>query len=182
MDSYSVFKQENSLVRQCGTRDPLRIAKEIGIKIYYEDAFTDLLGMYTFRWNHRMMFLNPKMDTRLRQMVAAHEIGHDCRHRDLAKGGALQEFVLFNMKDTTEYEANAFASHILLDSDQVYSLTREGYDVVQLSQMLGSNVNLMLIKLQELNHLDYHFKIPYTPDSRFFRNIKGSELPEEFIE
>lgn len=103
MDSYSVFKQANSLVRQCGTRDPLRIAKEIGIKIYYEDAFTDLLRMYTFRWNHRMMFLNPKMDTRLRQMVAAHEIGHDCRHRDLAKGGALQEFVLFNMKDTTEY-------------------------------------------------------------------------------
>ena len=96
--------------------------------------------MYTFRWNHRMMFLNPKMDTRLCRMVAAHEIGHDCRHRDLAKDGALQEFVLFNMKDTTEYEANAFASHILLDSDQVYSLAREGYDVVQLSQMLGSNV------------------------------------------
>ena len=119
MDSYSVFKQANSLVRQCGTRDPLKIAKEIGINIYYEDAFTDLLGMYTFRWNHRMMFLNPKMDTRLCRMVAAHEIGHDCRHRDLAKDGALQEFVLFNMKDTTEYEANAFASHILLDSDQV---------------------------------------------------------------
>ena len=64
----------------------------------------------------------------------------------------------------------------------MYSLAREGYDVVQPSQMLGSNVNLMLIKLQELNHLDYHFKIPYTPDSRFFRNIRGSELPEEFIE
>ena len=139
----------------------------------------DLLGMYTLRWNHRLMFLNSKMDDYLTQMVAAHEIGHDSRHRDLAKADGMKEFVLFNMKNNTEYEANAFAAHLLLDNDEVYSLARQGYDVVQISQMMGSHINLMLIKMQEMNKLGYDFRIPYTPDSRFFRNIRASDVEGE---
>ena len=172
LDSYQIFKQANNFVRQCGTRDALKIAERIGIKIYYEPAFTNLLGMYTFRWNHRMMFLNPRMESYLLQMVAAHEIGHDARHRNLAKMDGLREFVLFNMKDTTEYEANAFGSHLLLDNDKVYELAKQGYDVVQISSALGSDINLMLIKLQEMNKLGYNFNIPFTPDSKFFRKIE----------
>lgn len=173
MDSYAIYRKANTLVRQTGTRDSEKIAREIGIWIYNEPAFDDLLGMYTFRWNHRLIFLNPRMDSYLRQMVIAHELGHDSEHRDRAKASknGLQEFTLFQMKDTTEYEANAFASHILLDNDEVYSLARSGYDVVQISQMLGSDINLMLIKLQEMNKMGYDFKIPYDPDSRFFKKI-----------
>ena len=63
------------------------------------------------------------------------------------------------MKDNTEYEANAFASHILLDNDEVYSLAKEGYDVFTLSQMIGSDVNLLLIKMQEMNKLGYDFTV-----------------------
>ncbi len=58
------------------------------------------------------MFLNPRIDGQLKEMVVAHELGHDQRHRDIAKAGQpLKEFSLFRMKDTTEYEANAFASY-----------------------------------------------------------------------
>lgn len=176
MDSYEVFKRANELVRQCGTRDALRIAEELGIWIYYEDAFKDLLGMYTYRWNHRIMLLNPNMDSYLTQMVGAHEVGHDSLHRDLAKAEGLKEFVLFNMRNNTEYEANAFAAHLLLDNDEVYSLARQGYDVAEISQTLNSHINLVLIKLLEMNKLGYDFRIPCDPDSRFFRNIKGSAL------
>lgn len=76
------------------------------------------------------------------------------------------------MKDTTEYEANAFGSHLLLDNDKVYELAKQGYDVVQISAALGSDINLMLIKLQEMNKLGYDFNIPFTPDSKFFRKIE----------
>lgn len=154
--------------KRCG-----KIAKDIGIWIFDEPSFQDLLGMYTFRWNHRLIFLNPRMEHYLRQMVIAHELGHDAEHRDRAKESkdGLKEFTLFQMKDTTEYEANAFASHILLDNEEVYDLARSGYDVVQIAQQMGSDINLMLIKLQEMNKLGYDFNIPYDPDSRFFRKI-----------
>lgn len=174
MESYKIFKQADNLVRQSGTRNAEKIAKDLGIWIYYEDTFDDLLGMYTFRWNHRLMFLNPKIDGRLKNMVIAHELGHDQRHRDIAKAGQpLKEFSLFSMKDTTEYEANVFAAHLLLENDEVYSLSRQGLDVVHMAQNMGVDINLMLIKLQEMNHLGYDFNIPLQHDSRFFRNLKG---------
>lgn len=87
-------------------------------------------------------------------MVIAHELGHDQRHRKMAKAGQpLKEFFLFSMKDTTEYEANAFASHILLENTEIYSLARQGYDVVRLAKYMSVDINLMLIKLQEMNRL-----------------------------
>lgn len=176
MDSYELFRRADQLVLQCETRDALRIAKDMGIWVYYEDGFKNLLGMYTFQWNHRLMFLNSKMDECMTQMVAAHEIGHDVCHRTLAKANGMREFMLFNMKDNTEYEANAFAAHILLDNDEVYLMARQGYDVAEIAQAMNSHVSLMLIKMQEMIKLGYEFRIPYEPDGRFFRNIKGRDL------
>jgi len=177
LDSYKIFKQANDLVRQCRTRNAEYIIEDLGIQIYYEDGFSDLLGMYTFRWNHRMIFMNARINSYLKQMVLAHELGHDQRHRDIAKAGKpLKEFNLFSMKDTTEYEANAFAAHILLENDEVYTLAKQGYDVVSIAKILNADINLMLIKLQEMNRLEYEFKIPMRGDPYFFRKIKNESI------
>ena len=76
------------------------------------------------------------------------------------------------MKDTTEYEANAFAAHLLIENDTIYSLSREKYDVAQIAKMLNLNINLVLIKLQELNKLGYDYKVPCEADSLFLRKPK----------
>lgn len=80
------------------------------------------------------------------------------------------------MKDTTEYEANAFAAHILLENDEVYTLAKQGYDVVSIAKILDADINLMLIKLQEMNRLEYEFKIPMRGDPYFFRKIKNESI------
>ena len=80
------------------------------------------------------------------------------------------------MKEVTEYETDAFAAHILLDNDEVYSLAREGYDCVNIAKQMGADINLMLIKLQEMNKMGYDFRISMDADPRFFRKIKGSQL------
>lgn len=173
MDSFALYRKANSLVQQCGTRDPEKRACEIDISIFPMETKT-LLSMYTFRWKHRMIFLNPRMDEYLRKMVIAHKLGHDSEHRDITKKSqdGLKEFSLFKKKDNTEYESNAFGCHILLDNDEVYEYARAGYDVIQLVQVMSSAINLMLIKLQEMNKLGYDFRVPYSPGSRFFRNIR----------
>jgi Zn-dependent peptidase ImmA (M78 family) len=107
----------------------------------------------------------------MRQMVLAHEIGHDIFHRNLASNG-LKEFELFDMKNTTEYEANIFGSHLLIDNDEVLALARDGYDIVQISSMLNSHINLLLIKMQEMNKMGYDFNVPYRPEGDFLKKIK----------
>lgn len=170
IDSFGIYKKADSFVRSVGTRNALQIASELGIKVYYQD-FKDLLGMYTCRWKHRIIVLNNNLDDSLRQMVLAHEIGHDTYHRDLAVGG-LKEFTLFNMKNDTEYIANAFAAHLLLDNDTVLELARDGYDIVQIAGILNSDINLLLIKMQEMNKMGYNFNVPCRPESDFFKKIK----------
>ena len=159
IDSFYIYSKATEMVKQTGTRNPMKIASEIGVMLRYSEELDKLLGLYTYRWKHRIILLNDKMEEIMARMVCAHELGHDALHRDIAKGDGLKEFVLFNMKDTTEYEANAFATHLIIDDDDIYSMSKDKYDVVQMAKMLNVNINLVLIKLQELNKLGYDFLV-----------------------
>lgn len=119
------------------------------------------------------MFLNSRMDEYLAKMVAGHELGHDVYHRELAKGEGMKEFELFRMQSATEYEANAFSAHLLIDTDECMEYVRNGYDVVQLAREMNSEINLMLIKLQEMQRLGYRIRVPLEPKSDFFKNIRA---------
>lgn len=171
--SEEIYKKANDIVKSCGTRDTLKIARELGIYVHYIDDFNELLGMYTYRHKERHILLNSDMENMVMQMVCAHEIGHDTLHRNLAKGNnSLPEFVLFDMRTKHEYEANAFASHLIIDDDTLIDNLRQGYDVVQLSSIMGTNINLMLIKLNEMNRMGWGLNLPYVPHSDFLLNVR----------
>ena len=172
IDLFYIYSKATEMVKQTGTRNPMKIASEIGVMLRYSEELDKLLGLYTYRWKHRIILLNDKMEEIMARMVCAHELGHDALHRDIAKGDGLKEFVLFKMKDTTEYAANAIAAHQIIDDDDIYSMSKDKYDVVQMAKMLNVNINLDLIKLQELNKLGYDFRVTCEADSFFFRKPK----------
>ena len=66
---------------------------------------------------------------------------------------------MFNMKDVIENEANVFASELLLDEDELLEHFEEGYTVFQAASMLGYNINLLYIKLREMNNRGYDFDL-----------------------
>lgn len=171
--SEEIYNKAKSIVRSCGTRNTLKIARELGIYIHYIDDFDELLGMYTYRHKERHILLNSKMEQMVMQMVCGHEIGHDVFHRDLAKANdSLPEFVLFDMRTKHEYEANAFAAHVIIDDDELFYYAKQGYDVVQLSSVLETNINLMLIKLNEMNRMGWRLNLPYVPHSDFLKSVR----------
>ena len=170
MDSYRIYNQANSLIRQYKTTDPLEIAESMGIIVHDVPELKGLLGMYTYKMKNRIIFMNPNINEVLYRMVLGHEIGHDQLHRALAGGEGLREFELFDMNDMIEYEANAFNAHLLIDEDDMDALFREGYDLASSAKMLKVNINLLLIKIQEMNKLGMNLKLPYSPDARFFRH------------
>lgn len=169
MDSIGIYRQANRLVQHYGTNDPVRLADDMGILVRDVPELTDLLGMYTYKWKHRIILMNPHINEVLYRMVLGHEIGHDQLHRARSSGG-LKEFELFNMTDMTEYEANAFDAHILIDEHEMDDLFRDGYDLAAAAKILHVNINLLLIKVQEMNKLGMNLKLPYQPDARFFRH------------
>ena len=176
MDSIQLYEAARR-IQPSASHAMMALAQELGIHVEFADDYKNLLGMYFNRWHHRFIFLNSRLDEDWLPMVLAHEIGHDKLHRELAKTG-LQEFELFRMSSRTEYEANAFASHLLLDNDEVYRLVRAGEDMETISKRLRCNINLMLIKMREMVALGYDLRLTDTADSQFFKKVREGRLDD----
>lgn len=170
IDSVGIYRKAEELIDRCDTRDAAQIAREIGIKVLYHD-FDTLLGLYTYRWRNRIIILNDGLSYHTEQLVTAHEIGHDRLHRVLAQNNEFKEFGLLNIKDITEYEANAFAAHLLLSNDEVLNLIRQVNDLSKAAQLLCVNPNLLLIKVREMNKLGYEIPLSVEYDRGFFNNM-----------
>ena len=172
--SEEIYRKANQIVQKSGKRDALQIARNSGIYLHFVEEFKNLLGMYTYQQKERHILLNANMDEILMNMVCAHEIGHDTLRREKAKGkSVLPEFVLFDMRTAVEYEANAFAAHVLIDDEELFFYLQQGYDVAQLSAVMNTNINLMLVKLNELNRMGRKYHLPYVPNADFLKNLKA---------
>ena len=171
MGSDYIQKEARRLVRWCGTCDPFQIAKELGIHVMYDYDFNALKGMYKVIQRSRFIFINGNLSNRDRRMVCAHELGHDRFHRSLAKTTALQEFMLYDMRSRPEYEANIFASELLINDDDIFSLIENEYDIYQIAGEIGEDMNLVLIKIDELRKQGYDVRAPYRPQSDFLGRI-----------
>jgi Zn-dependent peptidase ImmA (M78 family) len=159
-------------VRQCSTRNPFQIADELGILVRYSNDFKRLKGMYRVIKRNRFIFLNANMSERMARIVCAHEIGHDQFHRHLAVDNSLQEFMLYQMHDRPEYEANILATELLLDTQDVLELVSEDYDVEQIARALNSDINLVALKIGHLRNQGYQLRFPEFR-SNFLLNARG---------
>ena len=81
------------------------------------------------------------------------------------------EFEIFDIKDETEYDANVFAANLLIDDQEVLEMAREGYDVVHIAKELNLNVNILLVKLNEMSKKGYDLRVPYEPSRKFLGRI-----------
>ena len=139
------------LVKRCGTRDPFEIARQIGVEVLFCDGFNSMKGMYRVIKRNRFIFINRDLTPQTQRIVCAHELGHDQLHRDLARTGALHEFMLYDMTTKPEYEANIVAAEILLDTDEALDCVYNyGYTSEQIAKAMETDINLVALKVAHL--------------------------------
>lgn len=150
----------NDLVKRYGTRDPFRIAKELGIIVLDDcDNFGPLKGMYRIIKRNRFIFLNKDLSPEMKRIVCAHELGHDQLHRHLATSAGLQEFSLYDMRTKPEYEANIVAAEILLDTNEVLEYIYDyGYTSEQIARAMNTDINLVALKIAHLAETVYDLR------------------------
>ncbi len=71
-----IVQKANSIVAQCGTRDSLRIARDLGIEVRYY-PFKEQRGAYKVMMRNRFIFLKNDLHPVMENIVLLHEIGHD---------------------------------------------------------------------------------------------------------
>lgn len=154
-----IVQKANSIVAQCGTRDPLRIARDLGIEVMYY-PFNEQRGAYKVLMRNRFIFIKNDLHPVMENIVLLHELGHDALHREEAtKVGGFKEFEIFNMRDNRmEYEANLFAAQISLPDDDFLELAERGYDTQQIARTLNSDINLVALKADTLISQGYRLR------------------------
>lgn len=153
-----IIDKANKLVSLCGTRDPHKLARELGVEVLY-CPFERQKGAYKVIMRNRFMFVKENLHPVTESIVLLHELGHDTLHRDEATQiGGFKEFNVFDMRGSRmEFEANVFASTIALPDDDFIELAERGYDTQQIARALSSDINLVAMKGDLLRYQGYQF-------------------------
>ena len=119
------------------------------------------------------IFISQNMSEQMQRITCAHELGHILLHRDiLTKDRFFLEYELFNIQNETEYEANVFAAGLLIDEQELYEQIKEENDMTAIASAMDINVNLLMIRIIEMQKAGSDFHIPFTPERNFLKTIK----------
>ena len=157
-----------ALVDRFGTRDPMRIARGLGIHILYPEGLVHLKGFYRVIMRNRFIFLNPSNSLSMNRIVCGHELGHDMLHREYAEKQVFQEFELFSHASRHEQEANTFLAELLLEDEEVLGYVSEGKTNAEIAVLTDTDPSLVALKCDGLIRRGYPLR-PQSYDARFLR-------------
>ncbi len=151
------------------TRDPFRIAKELGVYVEFDELET-LKGYYCVLNRVRMIVINNSLDEQMQKLVCAHELGHDRLHYSLAVSSPLRDSG-FISNAIHEIEANRFASGLLLSDEDVLEYASYGFTTEQIAAQLETYPEIVSIKIRTLRQKGIQLRIIDMPCSDFLGRL-----------
>ena len=142
-----VKKTVNALVKRYNTRDPFELAEYLNIMICDSDI-GELKGFYIYKQRKKIIFINKNLqntDTyKLRDMVAAHELGHAI----LTPKSQCYFFSdnTFFLKSKPETEANLFAAELLIEDELIAE--HQDFTIAQLARLTGYEEKLIELRIK----------------------------------
>lgn len=107
------IKAAEQIAQKYNTRNPLTIAKEMGISVVFL-AFKELYGLACSLGENRLIGVNSGLDEPIQRLVVAHELGHFVLHPEGSFFFVLNKTLLY---DKFEYQANMFAISLCIGEE-----------------------------------------------------------------
>ena len=135
-------RSAESLVRKFGTRDPFRLAQELG----YIVIRTSLQGIRGF-WHHaqrqHLIFVDESLPEPEARFVCAHELGHILLHRGINR--IYMDTNTYFQTNRQEIEANHFAVTLLYADEDLHFFL--DYPIQLAADFMGVSVELAEYRL-----------------------------------
>ena len=134
-----------SLVRKFKTRNPFRIADELGF-IVIRTSLQGIRGFWHYTQRQHIIFVDDNLPEVVARFVCAHEIGHIMMHRGINR--LYMDRNTYYPVNRQEVEANRFAVDLLYDdSDLRFFLD---YPIQLAADYMGVSVDLAEYRLSVL--------------------------------
>ena len=105
-----------ALVRRHGTRDPFRLARELGC-IVIRTPLQGIRGFYQYLHRQRILYVDSALPEAEARLVCAHELGHALLHRGCNR--IYLDANTYFPASRQEVEASRFALSLLYDDDSL---------------------------------------------------------------
>ena len=113
------------LVDKHGTRDPFKIAEELGYTIIYA-PLVGVRGFYQYLKRCHIIYLDSELDEATARFVCAHELGHSFLHRGLNR--IFMDTRTFIITGRYETEANQFAVDLIYSDEELQPYLSRSYE------------------------------------------------------
>ena len=123
-----IYDAAERLKAKFETSDPFELIDSLKINLFIRGGLGNLKGFYYMTHRQRYIVINANLPEHDQRMVAAHELGHDQLHQYLAKVSPLKDFALYNMTSKAEYQANVFASELLIEDKDITACIADDMD------------------------------------------------------
>jgi Zn-dependent peptidase ImmA (M78 family) len=164
-----IIQEVERLKKRYGTSNPYELIDALNIHLLLKGNMGKLKGFYYVALRERYIVINNSLSERDKLLVAGHELGHDRLHQGLAKIAPLKDFMLCDMTSKFEYEANIFASELLINDEEITSCIAEEMDYFQLCRAIGFHPQLVTFKLYGMMQRGHLINLPEAPNGGFLR-------------
>jgi Zn-dependent peptidase ImmA (M78 family) len=178
-----ISRTVDRLTKKYQTRDPYELCTALGVRIRIMDLGTNIKAYYFYHSQIRNIVLNSRVTPPVRNILVAHELGHDRLHKKIAMQKGFQELELFNQTLPCEYEANIFAAELMVPDRQLLDLINdEDKSFFDVAHELCVPAPLLDFKLRILKHKGYRYiEALYIANGDFLQNdIDGCFVEEEY--
>ena len=134
-----------SLVRKYRTRDPFRIARELGYVIV-RCPLKGIRGFYQCLKRRHVIYIDCELPDQESRFVCAHELGHVLMHR--GHNRIFTDTNTYFAVDRQEIEANRFALDLLYDDDDLRFFL--DYPIQLAADHMGVSVELAESRLRAI--------------------------------
>ncbi len=173
-----------SLKKKYAESDPERLAKQMKILVAHEPMglFEGCCkGFFLTYKRKKHITVNSDLPDILQKVVIAHELGHCVLHSHSACA-AYHEITLFDSTDRTEYEANVFASELLLEDEDVIDVLNEDLFFFQAASLLQVPFELLDFKFRILKRRGYKVDSPVQAQSDFLKHLEQTADQLDYFE
>ena len=168
MGNSYIYAKVEKLVKRFKTRDPFELLDCMNVVVGETSNYKKLKGYCFMSCQTIYVMISSFLSEEEQRIVAAHELGHIILHRSQLKMAPMKDDVLYNMIDTTEYEANLFAADLLLEDSDVAEMSKnEDLNYFGFCSSLNASPELMSFKLYSLMKRGQAYHMPMEIQSNF---------------
>lgn len=134
-------------------------------------------GFFLIHKRIKHITINSDLPEEYQRVVLAHELGHAALHAKAASGATFHEIILFDSTDKLEYEANVFASELLLTDEAVLEALNDDMFFFQAAKYLYVPSELLDFKFRILKRRGYKVESPLVSNGDFLKKLE-KQMPE----